>query len=168
MRVYFVPTVTNTGSIGIKLDGASSIACRTVRGDVLPAGYLRIGVATEAWYDGTNWIVGRAVQYYSGADGEYWLMDDGRADILMVKAIDPTLTSTQLFNYPNSLSLAAVSHHVTVSYSDTSPNDALKMSNIRGVLGYATQVGFRLAVAGTVGGTTEDNQIRFKISSRWY
>lgn len=70
-RISFIPPATNTGGFGITLDG-SAVAVRTDRGagTIPPAGYLRAGWMTEAWFDGTYWIVGRADEYISGTDAD--------------------------------------------------------------------------------------------------
>jgi hypothetical protein len=63
LAVRFRATAANTGATTIALDGGSPIACRTVDGNALPAGYIRTGgaedgyVETEAVFNGTYWVV---------------------------------------------------------------------------------------------------------------
>ena len=58
-QVRFRATANNTGPATIKLDGSGAIACRTITGATLPAGYIRTSVDTVATYDGTYWVLDR-------------------------------------------------------------------------------------------------------------
>lgn len=90
-HVRFVPTGANTAATTINLDGSGVKNCVTVTGAALPAGYIRAGMPCDAVYDGTNWVVRRAPEYASNANGEYWRYDDGRQECLCTK----TSTDTQ-------------------------------------------------------------------------
>lgn len=76
--VRFKATAANTGPATINLDGKGAIACRTIKGDVLPADYIRTDALTSAWYDGTHWIVDRQIEVGTNANGIYTKYADGR------------------------------------------------------------------------------------------
>lgn len=79
-QVRFRAINANTGATTINLDGLGAIACRTVTGVALPAGYIRTGVETVATYDGTFWVVDRMVERGSNANGEWVRYADGRQE----------------------------------------------------------------------------------------
>ncbi len=68
-QVRFLATAANTGATTINLDSRGAVACVTVTGAALPSGYIRTGVWTFAWYNGTNWVVDRLPEYGAGAPG---------------------------------------------------------------------------------------------------
>lgn len=61
-KVRFRATSANTGSTTIDMDGIGTVTCKTITGENLPAGYIRTDVDTEAVYDGTNWVLDRAIE----------------------------------------------------------------------------------------------------------
>ena len=67
----------NTGATTFNVDGLGAIACRTPRGDALPSGFIRTGIDTVFEYDGTFWVVYRAVERGSNANGEFTRWEDG-------------------------------------------------------------------------------------------
>ena len=71
MRVRFLATLANTGATTINVDGTGAVSCVTVTGVALPADYIRTDIETEAYYDGTNFVVSRKVESGSNADGEW-------------------------------------------------------------------------------------------------
>lgn len=77
LRLRFRASATNTGPATIALDGGSAIACRTVTGVALPAGYIRNNVDTEASFDGSFWVLERASERGSNANGRYQRTADG-------------------------------------------------------------------------------------------
>ena len=77
-RVWFKAAGTNTGAATLKLDGTAAIACRTITGVALPAGYIRTDVVTHAWYDGTYWVLDRLPEIGSNANGGYERLADGK------------------------------------------------------------------------------------------
>lgn len=79
-QVRFRAVASNTGATTINLDGLGAIACRTVTGVALPSGYIRTGVDTIATYDGTFWVVDRAVERGSNANGSWIRHADGRQE----------------------------------------------------------------------------------------
>ena len=78
MRVRFLATLANTGATTINVDWTGAVSCVTVTGVALPADYIRTDIETEAYYDGTNFVVSRKVESGSNADGEWTKWEDGR------------------------------------------------------------------------------------------
>ena len=60
LQLRFRAAAANTGAATIAIDGGAPIACRTIRGTALPAGYIRDDVDTVAYYDGTYLVLDRA------------------------------------------------------------------------------------------------------------
>lgn len=83
MSFRFEATAANTGSATINLDGLGAVACRTITGLALPAGYIRTGVYTVCWYDGTYWVLDRLPESGAwtsgGIDGVWTRFADGTA-----------------------------------------------------------------------------------------
>ena len=77
LQVRFRATAANTAAATINLDGLGAVACRTVTGVALPAGYIRTDVDTTATYDGTYWVLGREAECGSGPNGTYLRLDNG-------------------------------------------------------------------------------------------
>jgi hypothetical protein len=75
LQLRFRATAANTGATTIALDGGTPIACRTVTGAALPAGYIRAGAAGDGYfetvvvYDGSHWIVLPSVEIAPGGTG---------------------------------------------------------------------------------------------------
>ena len=74
----FFPALNNTGAVTIAVDGLPAVAAKTVTGAAMPADYLRAGVLTTMYYDGTQWIAERIIENGSNANGVYWRWSDGR------------------------------------------------------------------------------------------
>ena len=77
MSFTFIPTAMNTGATTINLGGTGVKSCITVSGVGTPANYLRVGIPTRAYYNGTYWVLDRGPEYGSNANGEYWRHADG-------------------------------------------------------------------------------------------
>jgi len=77
LQVRFRASSANTGGATIALDGGAAIACRTVAGVVLPAGYIRTNADTVATYDGTFWVLDRQTERGSNANGTFTRFADG-------------------------------------------------------------------------------------------
>ena len=79
-RIRFLATNANTGATTINVDGVGAVSALNVIGTALASGYIRTGVTTVAEYNGTNWIVDRAVEYgapTAGVNGRFWRYADG-------------------------------------------------------------------------------------------
>ena len=77
LRLRFRAGAANTGPAMIALDGGAALACRTVTGMALPAGYIRTDADTVATFDGTFWVLDRQTERGSNANGEYLRLADG-------------------------------------------------------------------------------------------
>lgn len=82
-RIRFRAAGPNTGSTTINLDYLGSRQCRTVRGTVLPAGYIRGDVDTTATFDGTYWVLDREPEYGTTGNGSFRRWADGRQECLL-------------------------------------------------------------------------------------
>lgn len=91
-RVAFQATAANTGAATINLDGLGAVSCVTVTGAALPFGYIRTGVWTFAWYNGTAWVVDRLPEAGSNASGRYTKFADGT--MICVQEIGVALASS--------------------------------------------------------------------------
>jgi hypothetical protein len=77
LTLRFRATAANTGPTTLALDGGAAIACRTVTGVALPAGYVRTDADTLASFDGTFWVLFRAPETGSNADGGFTRLETG-------------------------------------------------------------------------------------------
>lgn len=96
-QVRWRAVAANTGAATINLDGLGAVACRTITGVALPAGYIRTDVETVATYDGTFWVVDRQIERGSNANGEFARFADG-TQICARENLDLTFFSTILFD----------------------------------------------------------------------
>ncbi len=74
-RIRFLATSANTTTTTINTDSIGTVTCKTVTGVDLPAGYIRTDAHTEAYYNGTNWIVDRQAETATpsaGVNGRYF------------------------------------------------------------------------------------------------
>ncbi len=78
MKFSFIPSAANTAATTATIDGLTAVDCKTVTGEDLPNGYIRNGVLTEGYFDGTDLILDRKVEYGSSSDGRYWKYADGQ------------------------------------------------------------------------------------------
>lgn len=76
-QVRFQAGASNTGAATINLDGLGAVACRTIIGVALPAGYIRTDVETVATYDGSFWVLDRQIERGSNANGDFLRFADG-------------------------------------------------------------------------------------------
>ncbi|NUB46818.1 hypothetical protein GEU84_020755 [Fertoebacter nigrum] len=77
LMLRFRATAANSGAASIALDGGAAIACRTLSGAVLPAGYIRTDTETRAHFDGTFWLLERQAESLTNANGRYLRLADG-------------------------------------------------------------------------------------------
>lgn len=90
MQVRFRAAAANTGAATINLDGLGAIACRTITGAALPAGYIRTDADTTATYNGTFWVVDRLVESGGNANGAFLRLADGTQICIRSLAISAT------------------------------------------------------------------------------
>jgi hypothetical protein len=77
LYLRFRAAAANTGAVTIALDGGAALACRTITGVALPAGYIRTDAETEATFDGTFWVLDRQAEAVSTANGRCTRQADG-------------------------------------------------------------------------------------------
>lgn len=78
LQLRFRAAAANTGAVTINVDGLGAVAAHPVGGaGALPAGYIRTDVDTVATYDGSAFIVDRAVERGSNANGTFVRFADG-------------------------------------------------------------------------------------------
>lgn len=80
LRIRFRASSSNTGATTINLDGTGAIACRTITGVALPSGYIRSDADTIATYDGTYWVLDRAVERGANGNGSWLRHADGKQE----------------------------------------------------------------------------------------
>lgn len=108
-QVRFRATAANTGAATIALNGGAAVACRTITGVALPAGYIRTDVDTVATYDGTFWVLDRQIERGSNANGNFVRFADGfMVTQTTVAAVDITTAQASMFRSgPTSATLPA-------------------------------------------------------------
>lgn len=104
LQLRFRASAANTGATTIALDGGSPIACRTVTGVALPAGYVRTDADTVATFDGTFWVLNRAEERGSNANGTFVRFETGLmlcwARLTMTQNGSDTHRMTASWTYP--------------------------------------------------------------------
>lgn len=105
-RVLF--TSTNTTAMTLNVDGLGAVTVKTVPAAIdglkkdTPAGYIRSDVPTDLFYDGTNWVAGRADESGTGwaryANGRQiaWGGANGGSTVTFGKAFSSSPTITGL------------------------------------------------------------------------
>jgi len=76
-RLAFFGALDNTAAMTVAVDGLPAVAIKAITGGATPAGYVRAGVLTEMFYDGTQWIADRIIQRGSNANGAFVRFADG-------------------------------------------------------------------------------------------
>jgi hypothetical protein len=77
LQLRFRAAFANTEATTIAVDGGTAIACRTVTGVALPAGYIRTDTDTVATYDGEFWVLERQTESGSNSNGNFVRWADG-------------------------------------------------------------------------------------------
>lgn len=113
MKLWFRATSANTGATTINVDSIGAVSCITKSGAALPSGYIRTDVDTEILYNGTNWVVSRAVEYGSNANGRYTRWEDGTMVCTRKDAITLTTGMTRGTEYDWSADVTTVATPAT-------------------------------------------------------
>jgi hypothetical protein len=122
--VRFRAPGANTGAMTLNVDGTGAVACRTITGVALPAGYVRTDVDTVAIYDGTFWVVGREVERGSNSNGWFVRYADGTLECWSVAvSIDVTIAA----NAP--IHRGVISASLPATFSSTSDMAAFAFLN---------------------------------------
>ena len=82
-RLAFFGALDNTGAMTVAVDGLPAVAIKTVTGAATPARYVRAGVLTEMFYDGTQWIARRLVEPVTGGTNGHkaYLYEHGKMEL---------------------------------------------------------------------------------------
>jgi len=170
LAVRFRATAANTGATTIALDGGSAVACRTITGVALPAGYVRTNAETEAYFDGTFWVLDRVEERGSNSNGEFVRLAGG-TQICTFRETDAanfvtasTADGGIFISATVSLTFAAAfiaAPTVEASFARSSGSFAQLASS---VTGSTTVAELRMAAAttGSVGA------VRYTATGRWY
>ncbi|MCC5992820.1 MAG: DUF2793 domain-containing protein [Rhodobacteraceae bacterium] len=94
MRLRFRATAPNSGAATIALDGGAAVECRTLTGAALPAGYIRTDCDTQAVMEGGVWVLDRAPEYGSNADGRYWRCATGVQHVWALRTTDSDIAAS--------------------------------------------------------------------------
>lgn len=168
-RIRFLATNANTGATTINLDGIGAVTALNVIGTALPSGYIRTGVVTEAEYNGTNWIVDRAVEYgapAAGINGRFWRYADGTMKCMHTQTATNNITEAvggifrgtieRTWTYPS-----AFTEQPTISASFDRENGWILSS------GYGFTE-FRYRPALPVSTASVPNDVNLAAHGRWY
>ncbi len=170
-QVRFLATAANTGATTINLDSRGAVACVTVTGAALPSGYIRTGVWTFAWYNGTNWVVDRLPEYGSNANGAYVRLASGHQTCW--RTVDDTAdawntASASLYVRGTPMSLthpAAFSAAPTIAASAERNDGSVLGVNVRTVSTTAVTLMPWINVALTAGTT---KYVHYRAEGLWY
>lgn len=164
--VRFRATAANTGATTINLDGRGAVACRTITGVALPAGYIRTNVDTVATYDGTFWVVAREIERGSNVDGEFVRYADGTQLCSLTASVgDVTTASGTLFMSPTQTWTYPAPF---VTSTNLAPQGVSASSGIRFLVGDSgTSTAWTYRVAST-GSSATATTVRLSAQGRWY
>jgi len=153
----------------MNIDGTGAIAARTVTGVALPSGYIRTTVDTEMVYDGTFWVLSRAVERGSNANGEFTRFEDGlmlvwRSGI----TLDSTITTVQDYESPAVFVSGNVGAGLALSVGSGAAGDRFNDLSLAGYGYAASATPQRWDVKMRVAGSRDNNAITLSASGAWY
>ncbi len=155
-KFRFRAGAANTGPATLALDGGAATACRTVTGVPLPAGYVRADADTDAVFDGTHWVLSRAVEQISAPTGTVLRLDCGIQQVWATRPTVGTISATA-WTFPATF---AVAPDAGATAMGTAPHIAM-LSNVT-----ATGCGFD---AWTLAGARADGvAVSLRAAGRWY
>jgi hypothetical protein len=112
-KLSFIAALSNTGAMTVAVDGLPAKAIKTITGFATPANYVRAGVLTDMFYDGTQWIASRIVEVITNANGTAYRLEDGRMECSLRNLSLSTLSAgntsiAAVWTYPSTFSAAPV------------------------------------------------------------
>lgn len=107
LEVRFRAAASNTAAATLTLDSGSTLPCVTVTGAALPAGYIRTDTDTQARHQGGQWVLSRAAETGSTAQGRFERLENG---ILRVWALCSTQSDSAPTNWDFPASFAVLDH----------------------------------------------------------
>ena len=162
LALRFRANAANTGAATLALDGGAGVACRTVTGAVLPAGYIRTDADTLALFDGSFWVLTRASERGSNADGSYLRLQDGSLSCSRDCAVDHASAGVQDFAWPAAFVAAPVA---AIRFAATS--DAAWIDRYAACLAGASASHAQVLI-GTGGTGTETRTHTVSATGFWY
>ncbi|MGP9790636.1 DUF2793 domain-containing protein [Roseinatronobacter sp. NSM] len=111
LDLRFRATAANTGAATLALDSGPALPCVTPTGAALPAGFIRTDCDTIARHHAGQWVLERAPETGSTADGQYERLSNG---VQRVWATRPTQSSAAPTSWAFPLPFASAPH-VTAS-----------------------------------------------------
>lgn len=131
--IRFRANATNTGAATLNLDGLGPMACATVSGATLPAGYIRTNADTIATHEAGTWTISRVEEHGSNANGDFTRFSDGTQMIhtsVTLSYIGPTLAGA-ILTFPASFSDATrISTSLTIEMVSSLTVDASQLAPI--------------------------------------
>lgn len=118
LKLRFRAGAANTAAATIALDGGAAVACRTVTGVALPPGYIRSDADTQATFDGTFWVLERAPERGSTADGSFTRLQDGGLVCIRDCAVNHASAGVQEFAWPSAF-VATPRPSVSINFAQT-------------------------------------------------
>lgn len=176
-KLRFMASATNTGATTINVDGTGAVAAKTVTGAALPVDYIRTDIETEAWYDGTVWVVDRAVERGSNANGSYtrWANGGQRCEHLLDMGeitnsgagtyANPYRTTTKSWTYPAAFSGSPV---LAATARVAATNDARRAISASYRVKSATDVTDLMVVRNTDDSTSNNADLDVSARGAWY
>lgn len=125
--IRFRANSSNSGATTLNLDGTGALPCSTVTGATTPPDYIRTDADTTATYDGSGWVLDRAPERGSNANGDYVRMADGTqmtqdtVTLLRVNSVrlDADIVFPAEFSSTSNLTVIAQTQYGTFSSSST-------------------------------------------------
>lgn len=168
LSVRFRATAANTGAATIAFNGGAAVACRTVTGVALPAGYIRTDVDTEAIYDGTFWVLGREIESGTNANGTFTRFADGSLICSFTDTVAIT-TSTNVSGTPFYNNSKSVVFPVQFNIPpDLSPYFLRTIGGIAHFGSSAGVTGTGAVLYGTAGNAASAGVVGYLAKGTWY
>jgi hypothetical protein len=166
LQVRFRAGTATTGAATINLDSSGAVDARTITNVALPNGYVRTDADTVATFDGTNWILDRAPERGSNANGEWTRYADGRQEVVSVTSsnVDVSTATGQIFTSADlSITFPASFFSAATTVGWVTPGNAVNFWGVLRPTG-ATAGTVRLFSSASVTG----RNYRFSAVGRWY
>ncbi len=165
LQLRFRAASANTGATTIALDGGSAIACRTVTGVALPAGYIRTNAETVATYDGAFWVLEREMEYGSNANGTFARYANGRMECQRICAVDHSSTGRQTFPWAAVFTGGTTDVGASIAFADTTVIS--RINRYTNCVASSTTVS-AVVLIGTGGTESETRNHVMTGTGRWY
>ncbi|MGY6705317.1 DUF2793 domain-containing protein [Roseinatronobacter sp.] len=112
LELRFRAAASNTAAATLTLDSGDALPCVTVTGAALPAGYIRTDTDTNARHEGGTWVLSRACETGSTAQGRFERLANGILRVWALRSTQSDSAST-IWGFP--ASFAALDHVVATA-----------------------------------------------------